>query len=232
MGKGNVAELLHRVSLTRGNNIVLRDIALEHEPHALNIVACMSPIAGGVEVAKAHAILLASFNGCHSTGDLASHKGLATARAFVIEEDAIHSKHVVSLAVVHDTPVGHQLGARIGRARVKGGCFALLRLLNLAVKFGSRCLVKSALARKTRLSDSLKTVQSSDAINVGSVDRQLKRRVHVTLCSKVVEFVRLHLVEQSHNVVEIGDFAIMSEEGKSVPFGLFEEMLDTRLVEG
>jgi len=34
----------------------------------------------------------------------------------------------------------------------------------------------------------------------------------------------------TYNVVEIGDFAIMSEEGKRVPFGLFEEMLDTRLL--
>jgi len=34
----------------------------------------------------------------------------------------------------------------------------------------------------------------------------------------------------TYNVVEIGDFAIMSKEGKRVPFGLFEEMLDTRLL--
>ncbi len=47
--------------------------------------------------------------------DLAGHEVLTTARALVIEEDAVAGMHAVRLAVVDNDPVGIQLGNTCNR---------------------------------------------------------------------------------------------------------------------
>jgi len=61
-----------------------------------------------------HALLLLVHNGGDGAGDLAGHEGLAAARALVVEEDTVGGMHAVGLAVVHDGPVGVELGDGVG----------------------------------------------------------------------------------------------------------------------
>lgn len=46
------------MGLSRGDHIVLGHVLLEHEPHALDVVARVAPVTGRVQVAKVHAILV------------------------------------------------------------------------------------------------------------------------------------------------------------------------------
>jgi hypothetical protein len=50
--EGDLAAFAHRVRLSRGDHVVLRGVALEHQPHGLDIVLRVAPIAFGVEVAQ------------------------------------------------------------------------------------------------------------------------------------------------------------------------------------
>ena len=61
---------------------------LEYEPHALDIVLGIAPVAEGVEVAQIEAVLLALCDACGSKSDLAGHEGLTSALRLVVEEDA------------------------------------------------------------------------------------------------------------------------------------------------
>ena len=140
--EGKLAELLDRVRLARGHHKVLGRVLLQHQPHALHVVARVAPVARRVEVAQAHALLHPRLDRRHGPRDLARDKGLAAPRALVVEEDAVDGEHIVRLAVVDDAPVAHQLGARVGGARVEGRLLALPRLLDLAVQLGGGCLHK------------------------------------------------------------------------------------------
>ena len=138
--EGKLAELLDRVRLARGHHKVLGRVLLQHQPHALHVVARVAPVARRVEVAQAHALLHPRLDRRHGPRDLARDKGLAAPRALVVEEDAVDGEHIVRLAVVDDAPVAHQLGARVGGARVEGRLLALPRLLDLAIQLGGGCL--------------------------------------------------------------------------------------------
>ena len=57
-------------------------------------------------------------------------------------------------------------------------------------------LVEFRLACEARLADGLEAVEGANAVDVRRVHGQLERRVHVALCGQVIEFIRLHLVQQ------------------------------------
>ena len=50
--EGDLDETLHRVGLARGDDVVVRLVLLEHEPHRLDVVAGEAPVALRVEVAE------------------------------------------------------------------------------------------------------------------------------------------------------------------------------------
>ena len=83
----------------------------------------------------------------HQTLTFSSYKGFSSPGAFVIEEDAVTSEHVVSLSVIDAHPKGIKFRAAVRRTRVKLSLFVLGNLLNLSVQltlsdllFNSRCL--------------------------------------------------------------------------------------------
>ena len=57
--EGDVAELAHRVRLTRGDHGVVGLVVLEDVPHRLQVVAGEASVTLGVEVAEVHLVLLA-----------------------------------------------------------------------------------------------------------------------------------------------------------------------------
>ena len=76
-------------------------------PH---IITRMSPSALGIQVSQVQSLLQSLLNPSHSACNLASHKGWASTRRFVIKEDAIDQKHVVGLTIIDEHPVGVLLG--------------------------------------------------------------------------------------------------------------------------
>mmetsp|Transcript_39689 Transcript_39689/g.99356 ORF Transcript_39689/g.99356 Transcript_39689/m.99356 type:complete len:299 (-) Transcript_39689:242-1138(-) len=222
MPKGNVAKLLDRVRLACRHHKILRLLVLKNKVHALHVVPRVPPVSCSVQVAERHRLLISRLDGCNRTSDLSRHKRLATAWRLMVEEDTVDCVHAVGLAVVDDAPVGHELCARVGRARVEGRLLALAGLLDLAVELRGRGLVVPAGLLEAGLADCLESVEGADGVDVCRVDGEFKRRVHVALGRQVVELVRLHLVQEGDQVVEVCDVAIVREERDLAGLGILK----------
>src|SRR5947209_65721 len=80
---------------------------------------------------------------CDAIRHLAGHELPAAARRLVVEEHAATTVHAVALAVDDRNPVAVELGHSVGAAGVKGGPFALRRLLRLAEHLAAARLVEA-----------------------------------------------------------------------------------------
>src|ERR687893_3087684 len=114
-----LAELPHRVGLAGGDDVVVGRVLLQHQPHGLDVVARVAPVALGVEVAEPQLVRQAELDLGDGVGDLAGHELEAAAGALVVEEDAAGGVQVVGLAVVDGDPVPVDLGHAVGRAGVE-----------------------------------------------------------------------------------------------------------------
>ena len=117
--EGALGELTYGVLLTSSDDEVLRGVVLQHEPHALDIVTGIAPVAQGTEVPEVELVLLSCCDTSSSQSDLTSDEGLATALTLVVEEDAVDGKHTIALAVVLRDPEAVELSYPIGRAGVE-----------------------------------------------------------------------------------------------------------------
>src|SRR5487761_714548 len=124
-------EFAHRMSLTGRQHIVFGLLLLEDEPHALDVVAGVTPIALGVDIAEKEPLLQPALDRGDCPRDLSGDEGLAAHRRLVVEQDAVRGVQAVGLAVIHRDPVGIELGHGIGAARVKRRQLALWRLHDL-----------------------------------------------------------------------------------------------------
>lgn len=169
-------EFTDRVTFTRGKNVIGRLIALNHEPHAFDIVTCVTPVSLGVEVSKVETVLLSHLDTHHGSRDFTRHEGVAAARRFVIEKNAIGQVHAVRLAVVDDHPVGVLLCDAVRRAGVEGCGFRLRNSLYLAVELGSRSLVEAARLLQASRANGVEQTKCARACRVeawhGSYTRQ------------------------------------------------------------
>src|SRR5712691_2596285 len=125
-------ELLHRVGLARGDHVIVRVLLLEHEPHGLDVVAGVAPVAPGLEVAEPQLRLETALDARHPVGHLAGDELEAAPRRLVVEQDPAAGEEVVALAIVHRDGVAVHLGDAVRAARVKGRVLVLGRLPHLA----------------------------------------------------------------------------------------------------
>ena len=88
-------ELPDRILDAGGNHKIPRLVLLKHQPLGPDIIAGMSPVAQGVEVAKEYAILETLADITHAPCDLSSDERLTAPRALMIEEDAVAGKDSV-----------------------------------------------------------------------------------------------------------------------------------------
>src|SRR3546814_3232373 len=114
--------------------IIVRRVLLQHQPHSANIFARVSPISLGVEVPEPKLVLPFKFDRRSRPRDLALNKSLAAQWAFVIEKNAVGGVNAISLAVVHNDPIGIELRCSIWRPRIKGRGFSLRYFLNKTVQ--------------------------------------------------------------------------------------------------
>src|SRR5437764_11138602 len=96
----DIDEVAHAVRLTGRDHVVLRLALLEHEPHRLDVVLRVAPVALGIEVAEPQLLLEAELDGGRTVGDLARHELEPATWAFVIEQNPGGREEVVALAVV------------------------------------------------------------------------------------------------------------------------------------
>src|SRR5919106_1658996 len=138
-----LAELAHRVGLAGGDHVVVGRVLLEHQPHGLDVVAGVTPVALGLEVPEAQLVGEPELDAGGAVGDLAGHELEAAPRPFVVEQDAAGGVEVVRLAVVDRDPVAVDLGNPVGRAGVEGCRLPLGRLHHLAEHLAGRRLVEA-----------------------------------------------------------------------------------------
>ena len=88
------------VSFASADDKIISGILLKHKPHSANIIASEAPISAGIEVAQAKFGLETKFDFSYCIGNFAGYEFKASARRFVIEEDARASEEAVAFAVV------------------------------------------------------------------------------------------------------------------------------------
>ena len=125
MVESDFEEFANGVGFASGNDVIIGGVLLEHQPHGLYVVFGVTPVAFGVKVAEVEFILLFGDDPSDGAGNFAGDEGFASARGFVVEEDAVAAKDVVGFAVVDGLPVGEEFTAGVGATGVERGGFGL-----------------------------------------------------------------------------------------------------------
>src|SRR6478609_4835209 len=87
----------------------------------------MTPVASCLQVAQIQLVLQPHPNASQSPGDLSCHEGLAAARRFMIEQNSIRNKEIVSLTGIYSIPIGGHLTHSIRTPRIERRLFVLRR---------------------------------------------------------------------------------------------------------
>ncbi|MNI58192.1 hypothetical protein D3C73_1132920 [compost metagenome] len=149
----------------------------------------------------------------------------------MIEKDAIGRMHAIGFTVIDRDPEGVELGDAVRRTRIKRGGFLLGCLDHLAVKFGGRSLIETCLLFHAQNADRFEDAQCAHAVRVCRVFRRFEAHMHVALCGKVINLIRLHFLNDTDQVGGVGHVAVM--QGK-MAFGfvrVFVKMVDAPGIE-
>ena len=205
--EGELGKLADAVLHARGDDEVLGLAGLEDEPHTLDVVLGVAPVAEGVEVAKVEFVLQTLGDAGGGEGDLARDEGLATALALVVEEDAVAAEHAVGVAVLLDDPEAVLLGDGVGAEGVEGGVLVLRDFLDLAVELGGGGLVDLAAIGEAHLADGFDDAEDADGIDIGGELGGVEADLHVALGGEVVNLRGAHVgddADDGHGVAEVG----------------------------
>ena len=205
--EGELGKLADAVLHARGDDEVLGLAGLEDEPHTLDVVLGVAPVAEGVEVAKVEFVLQTLGDAGGGEGDLARDEGLATALALVVEEDAVAAEHAVGVAVLLDDPEAVLLGDGVGAEGVEGGVLVLRDFLDLAVELGGGGLVDLAAIGEAHLADGFDDAEDADGIDIGGELGGVEADLHVALGGEVVDLRGAHVgddADNGHGVAEVG----------------------------
>ena len=149
---------------------------LKHQPHTLDIVASMSPIALGIDVTKVEAFIKSLTDTGDGNCNLTCDEGGTTTGTLVVEEDAIGQVHTIGLTVVDQDPECILLRHSVGRTGVERSGFGLWNLLNFSVQFGSGRLVEAGGLFETASANSVKHAEDTNAVTVSGVLRSSRNR--------------------------------------------------------
>ena len=210
--EGELGKLADAVLHARGDDEVLGLAGLEDEPHTLDVVLGVAPVAQGVEVAEVEFVLKPLGDAGGGEGDLARDEGLATALALVVEEDAVAAEHAVGVAVLLDDPEAVLLGDGVGTEGVEGGVLVLGHFLDLAVELGGGGLVDLAAIGEAYLADGLDDAEHADGIDIGGELGGVEADLHVALGGEVVDFVGAHGADNGQDAHGVAEVAIVQVE--------------------
>ena len=205
-------ELAHAVLHAGGDDEVIGLILLQHHPLHTHVVFGVAPVAQGVNVAHVQAVLQAQADVGQAPGDFAGDEGFATARAFVVEQDAVAGIHAVGFAVVDGDPVGVELGHGVGAARVEGCGFFLRGFLHQAVEFAGRGLVEAGFLLQAQDANGFQNAQRAHAVYVGGVFGAFKAHSHMGLSAEVIDFVWLRFLDDAGQVAAVAQVPVVQLE--------------------
>ena len=191
------------------DDVIVRLVLLQHQPHRLDIVAGVAPVALGIEVAKPQAVRLAGQDLGDAARHLARHEVLAPARGLVVEEDAAARVDPVGRAIDGRHPVRVNLGGRIGAPRVQGRVLVLWRR-GRAEHLRGRGLVEAH--RDGSRTDRLEQPRRSQAVGVACVLGLVERDVDVALRRQVVDLVGLHVLHEAVEPARVGHVAVVQHQ--------------------
>ena len=228
MFESQLGELADGVLHAGGNDKVLGLVVLENEPHTFYIVLGIAPVAEAVHIAQIEAVLQALADAGGGKGDLAGDKGLATALALVVEQDAAAAEHIVGLTVLLDNPEAVEFGHGIGAVGMEGGVLVLGNLLYLAVELGGAGLIDAAGLLQVAGTHGLEHAEHTGGIDIGRELGRVKTDLHVALGRKIVYLVGLNFVHHLHNrhgVAQVG--IVQVEVGLALQMGNALTEIDT-----
>ena len=200
------AEFTDGVLLAGGDDEILGPVLLEDEPHTLDVVFGISPVAQRTQVAEIELVLLALCDTCGGKGYLTGDECFAASLALMVEENAGACIHIVGLAVFLDYPEAVEFSHGIGRIGMEGGILVLRYFLYLSIEFRGRCLIEAAGVAETAEADRLQTAQNAGGVDVGCEFGGIERYLYVALGGKIIEFVGAHFgddLKDRHRVAEI-----------------------------
>src|SRR6187455_2059543 len=102
-------ELADTVRNAGRDHVVVRLLLLEHQPHRAHVVACIAPVAAGLEVAQPEVALEPERDRRRRARDLARQEVGRPAGGLVVEEDPRAGEEAVALAVAADDQVAVRL---------------------------------------------------------------------------------------------------------------------------
>jgi hypothetical protein len=74
-------------------------------------------------------------------------------------------------------------------------------LIDLAVELGRRCLIEPGLLFQIQESHGFEDPQSSQSVGINRIFRGFERYLYMVLRSKIVNLIRLHLLDSTDEVV-------------------------------
>lgn len=224
-------ELAYAVLHAGGDDEIFRLVLLQHHPLHAHVVLGVAPVAQRIDVAHVQAAFQPLGDVGEAAGDLAGDEGFATARAFMVEQDAVAGVEAVGFAVVDGDPVGVHLGDGIRAARVEGRGFLLRDFLDQAVEFGGGSLVEAGFLFQAKEADGFEQAQGANGVDIGGVFRGFEADGHVRLGAEVVDLVRLHFLQDAGEVGGVGEIAVVELEAGVVDVRVFVDVIDALGVE-
>ena len=197
MVKRQRGKVAHGVVFARGDDEVLGSLLLEDEPHTLDVVLGVAPVAEGVEIAEIEFVLESLCDAAGRQGDLSCHEVLSAPLALVVEEDAVAAIEPVGLAVVLHDPIAVELCHAIGASRIERRGLALRHLLHLSVELGGGRLVDAARLLQSADTDGFEQSQYADSVGLGGIFRHVEAHFDMALCGQVVDLRRLGLADDA-----------------------------------
>ena len=119
----------------------------------------------------------------------------------------------------------------IGRARVERRGLGLRGLLDLAEQLRCRGLVETGLLLHAEDANRLEDAECTEAIGVCRILRGVERDRHVRHRREVVDFVRLHLLDNPDQVGRIGQVPVMQDKIAMFYMGILVKVIDAIGVE-
>src|SRR6185503_19354261 len=101
----------------RGDYIIIGLIALEHQPHRLNIIGCPTPVSLDVDVAEMKGLAAPGRDAPRGGDDLPRDVALGTQWGLVVEENPGAGLEAVGFAVIGDLPVRRRFRHRVRTPR-------------------------------------------------------------------------------------------------------------------
>ncbi len=230
MAERDLQQITDRVRFAGGEYIVIRPALLQHQPHRMNVVLRIAPVASGIQISEADGFLKAGFNSGGCECDFASHKVFASPRAFVVVTNRVAEEEAVRFAVdlCHLSREG--FGTSVGRVRIDGRGFVLTADCRRPKDFPAAGMQK--LRRSRKVAQDFHDPQTAHRGQVTGAFGDLKAESHMRLAGQMIEFGGLHLVDNAANGGDVGQVGVVQEQLLFVDAVVTVKLVQTRTFEG